>query len=109
MIVGTHGAVVPGSLFPHLLKDYDYVVRQFQVVQEAPGAVVLKVIKAPRFDERVFGELLAELRRYLGADMVIDVQFVEEIPMVRTGKRQTSVSRLKIDFQEIGPRGPGSL
>jgi phenylacetate-CoA ligase len=109
MIVGAHGAVVPGSLFPHLLKDYDYVIRQFQVVQEVPGAVVLKVIRAPRFDERVFSELLGELRQYLGADMVIDVQFVDEIPMVRTGKRQTSLSKLKIDFQEIGSRGAGPL
>ena len=104
MIVGADGAVVPGSLFPHLFKDYDYVIRQFQVVQETPGAVVLKVVKGPRFDEVVFGELLAELRRYLGQNMHIDVAFVDEIPMVRTGKRQTTLSKVPIDFQALGSR-----
>jgi phenylacetate-CoA ligase len=104
MIVGADGAVVPGSLFPHLFKDYDYVIRQFQVVQETPGAVVLKVVKGPRFDEAVFTELLAELRRYLGQNMHIDVAFVDEIPMVRTGKRQTTLSKVPIDFQALGSR-----
>lgn len=101
MIVGADGHVVPGSLFPHLFKDYDFVIRQFQVLQEEPGAVRLKVVKAGRFDDKVFGEALAILRQYLGEGTRIDVEFVETIPMVRTGKRQTSVSTVKIDFQEL--------
>ncbi|HEY7509582.1 MAG TPA: glycosyltransferase [Vicinamibacteria bacterium] len=108
MIVGADGHVVPGSLFPHLFKDYDFVIRQFQVLQDEPGAVRLKVVKAARFDERVFEEALAILRRYLGAATRIDVEFVDVIPMVRTGKRQTSVSRVKIDFQELERRSSGS-
>ena len=101
MILGADGHVVPGSLFPHLFKDYDFVIRQFQVVQEEPGAVRLKVVKAARFDERVFEEALGILRRYLGTATRIDVEFVDTIPMVRTGKRQVSVSRVKIDFQDL--------
>ena len=101
MIVGADGAVVPGSLFPHLFKDYDYAVRQFQVLQEEPGRVLLKVVKAPRFDDRVFEELLAKLRLYLGRDMKIDVAFVDAIPLVGTGKRQITLSRVPIDFQVI--------
>jgi phenylacetate-CoA ligase len=101
MILGADGHVVPGSLFPHLFKDYDFVIRQFQVLQDEPGAVRLKVVKAPRFDERVFEEALGILRRYLGEGTRIDVEFVDHIPMVRTGKRQVSVSKVKIDFQEL--------
>jgi phenylacetate-CoA ligase len=101
LILGADGHVVPGSLFLHLFKDYDYVMRQFQVLQEQPGAVVLKVVKAPRFDERAFGEALATLRRYLGRGARIDVEFVDAIPLVRTGKRQATLSKVKIDFQEL--------
>jgi hypothetical protein len=36
------------------------------------------------------------------------VEFVDVIPMVRTGKRQVSVSRVKIDFQELQGRSTGS-
>jgi phenylacetate-CoA ligase len=100
IIVGTRGAVA-GSLFPHVLKDYDWVVRQFQVVQTRPGAVVLKVVKAPRFDETVFAEVVALFRRYLGEETAIDVQFVDSIPMVRTGKRMVTLSAIPLDFQAM--------
>jgi phenylacetate-CoA ligase len=101
LIIGADGHVVPGSLFLHVFKDYDYVMRQFQVVQERAGALVLKVVKAPRFEENAFAEALATLRRYLGQETRIDVEFVPSIPMVRTGKRQATLSNVKIDFQEL--------
>ncbi len=102
MIVGAEGRVVPGSLFLHLFKDYDWILRHFQVVQERPGEVRLLVVKGPRFEVAAFEELLATLREYLGHGCVIQVEFVDVIPMVRTGKRPTSLSAVKIDYQEVG-------
>ena len=101
MILGAAGRVVPGSLFLHLFKDYNHAIRQFQVVQDVPGAVTLKIVKAPRFDDAILAEALAVLRDYLGFETRIDVEFVEAIPLVRTGKRQVSLSRVRIDFQEL--------
>ena len=43
--------------------------------------------------------MLATLRQYLGDDMRIDVEFVDHIAMVRTGKHQATISRLPIDLQ----------
>ncbi|HET7294250.1 MAG TPA: glycosyltransferase [Vicinamibacteria bacterium] len=102
MIVGAEGRVVPGSLFLHMFKDYDWMLRHFQVAQERPGEVRLKVVKGPRFEAAAFEALLEELRRYLGRGCRIDVDFVDEIPMVRTGKRPTSLSSVKLDYQDIG-------
>jgi phenylacetate-CoA ligase len=101
IIVGTNGNYVPGTFFAHLFKDYDCVVRQYQVVQEEVGSIKLKVIKASAFNDEAFGEVLRELRKFLGADMRIDVEFVDNIPMVRTGKRQGSISKIQMDFQQI--------
>jgi hypothetical protein len=47
--------------------------------------------------------MLARLREFVGRDMPIDVEFVAEIPMVRTGKRQGCVSHLGLEFQELRP------
>jgi phenylacetate-CoA ligase len=104
LIVGAEGRVIPGTFFAHLFKDYDYAVRQYQIVQDEPAALTLKVVKAARFDEAVFAEALRELRHYLGEGTRIEVEFVEHIPMVRTGKRQATLSKVKIDFQELGGR-----
>ena len=99
IIVGRNGTYIPGSLFGHLFKDYDHVIRQYQVVQESVGRITLRVIKAPRFNDVSFQEILDLLRSYLGQDTVIDVEFTDRIEMVRTGKHQASISRLNIDFQ----------
>jgi phenylacetate-CoA ligase len=102
MIVGAEGRVVPGSLFLHLFKDYDWMLRQFQVLQERPAEVRLKVVKGPRFEAEAFDGLLDKLREFLGRSCRIEVDFVDVVPLVRTGKRPTSLSNVKIDYQEVG-------
>jgi phenylacetate-CoA ligase len=101
IIVGTNGNYVPGTFFAHLFKDYDYIIRQYQVLQEDVGLMLLKIIKAPSFNNDSFQEVLTELKKFLGADMKINVEFVDHIPMVRTGKQQGSISKIKMDFQRI--------
>jgi len=99
IIVGSNGTYMPGTFFQHLFKDYEHLVRQFQVVQHERGAIELKIVQGPRFEEEAFGELVATLRRFLGDDMRIDVVFVDRIAMVRTGKHQAAISHLPIDLQ----------
>lgn len=101
VIVGTNGNVIPGTFFAHLFKDYDHIVRQYKVIQEPTGSISLQIVKAPRFDEAVFKEIICILHEFLGVDMVVDIEFLECIPMVRTGKQQGSISRLNLDSHKI--------
>jgi phenylacetate-CoA ligase len=102
IILTTDGTYIPSSFFLHLLKDYDHIIRQFQVIQEEEGRVTLKIVKGLSFAESVFNDtVLNALREYLGDDMIIDVEFVDKIQMVRTGKHQTSISKLNFDYQDI--------
>ncbi|HSZ81939.1 MAG TPA: glycosyltransferase [Polyangia bacterium] len=103
IIQGTHRRFLPGSFFPHYLKEFDHAIQKFQVVQEREGAITFNVVKGGRFSDDVLQEVLATFRQHLGADMQIDVSFVDNIEMVRTGKRLASVSRLKVDFQKNAP------
>ena len=105
IIIGADGQYLPGTFFAHLFKDYDHAVRQFQIVQERRGHVTLRVVKGGRYSEEVLQEILGLLRQYLGARMAIDVEFLENIQMVRTGKRLATVSRLGLDFQALSGGG----
>jgi phenylacetate-CoA ligase len=100
IITAQNGSYVPGTFFAHFFKDYDHVIRQFQVRQDHLGSITLRVIKALRFDEATFQDLLAQLRTFLGEDMKIDVEFVDRIEMVRTGKHVSSISHLPLDLQD---------
>jgi phenylacetate-CoA ligase len=99
IIVGSRGQYVPGTFFAHVLKDYDYAIRQFQIVQEVRGAITLKVVKGKRFTEESLNQVLGILHQYLGEELRITVEFLDNIEMVRTGKRLATVSKLGIDFQ----------
>ncbi|MCO6429399.1 MAG: glycosyltransferase [Deltaproteobacteria bacterium] len=101
IVVGANGNYLPGTFFAHLFKDFDHAVAQYQIVQEKVGAITLKIVKAPRFTDSAFGEILALLRQYLGESTNITVEFVETIPLIRTGKHQGVISRLDLDFQNL--------
>lgn len=101
IIVGANGNHVPGTFFAHLFKDYDHIVRQYKVIQEKEGEIILQIVKALRFDEDELKKITTVLIETLGHNTKIDIIYMEEIPMVRTGKQQGSVSRLQIDFQKI--------
>lgn len=96
IIIGTNGCFLPGTFFAHLLKDYGHILKQFQVVQERLGAIDFNVVKGPRFSEASLQKILALFRRHLGDDIEIDVHYVDQIALVRTGKHRHSVSKLKI-------------
>lgn len=102
IILGTDGQYLPGTFFAHYLKELDYAIRRFQVVQTERGRITFRVVKGGRYSDDILQEVLATFRDHLGRDMIIDVEHVEDVQMVRTGKIMGSVSKLPIDFQAGG-------
>ncbi len=105
-ILGTKKQMIPGTFFARLFSNYDYAVRQFQVVQKEFGKITMKIVKAHRYDNKVLENIYTEIRKHLGSDIHIDVEFVDVIPLGRTGKRHHSVSHLdlnKILFNQLSP------
>jgi phenylacetate-CoA ligase len=94
------GTWLPGSFFSHLFKEYDHLVRVFQVVQDRPGAFTLRIVQGGHFTDSAFAELLGLLRTYVG-ETEVEVEFVDEIPLLNTGKRSPVVSSVIEDFQHL--------
>lgn len=103
IIQGTHGRHVPGALFAHYLKDFDYAIKRFQVVQSERGAIQLRIVKGGRFSRQVLDEVLTTLRRYLGDDMRIDVEIAEDIPAADAGDPSSDTSRPGSDVRRAAP------
>jgi phenylacetate-CoA ligase len=106
IILGDGGRYLPGTFFAHFFKDYEHLVRHYQVVQHQVGAIELKIVKALRYNEPQFQAMLTELQSYLGKQTVIRLDYVDAIPMVRTGKRQGSISKLDLDYQNLESQSP---
>jgi len=99
VVVCPSGAWLPGTFFAHYFKDYENVVRHYQVVQETRDSLHVKVVPAYQYSESVMARILNGLRPYIGDAMRLSHEVVEEIPMVRTGKRTSVISKLGLDFQ----------
>jgi phenylacetate-CoA ligase len=105
IIIGGNGCYLPGTFFAHFFKEYTFLVRQYQVVQDKPGAITLRLVKGQRFSDQLLEEMLAALRQYVGASTDIVVESVDLVPLGRTGKRQAVISSVPLDYQDISVAG----
>jgi phenylacetate-CoA ligase len=92
MIHAPDGRVLPGEFFPHLFKDFASVAR-FQVIQEEPALLQIRLVTNERFEaERVRVESL--VRAAIGPGLSVTFERVAEIPLTRTGKHQVVINRV---------------
>jgi phenylacetate-CoA ligase len=101
IIIGANNNFLPGTFFAHFFKEYMHCILQYQIIQNVLGEVDLKIIKGSRFTVEQFNSIIEKLRVHLGDSMKINVDFVNDIEMIRTGKHQGAISNIKIDFQKI--------
>lgn len=86
------GRRLPGEFFPHIIKDLSSV-RQFQVVQEIPEAVTIRLV-APTWNDRDEAWLRREIAAAAGPLLEVRLERVEQIPLTGAGKLQVVVNRV---------------
>jgi len=85
---------VPSVRFYTLFETHDKV-RQFQVVQTEPNAVVVRIVPAQKFNGAETNELRGKLARFLGDAVKIDFELVDHIQPEPSGKIRNVVSLVK--------------
>ena len=68
-------------------------VESFQVTQESPEAILVRVVPADGFSQETAGRIVTALREK-GADLEIEVEAVKEIPAASSGKRRFVINRI---------------
>ena len=101
VIIGTNNTWLPGGFFGHFFKEYDFIIRQYQVIQLKKDYIEIKIIKGKQFNHKVFKQILKKLKSIIGEKTKITPLFVDEIPMLKTGKRTAVISKLNLEFQNL--------
>jgi phenylacetate-CoA ligase len=91
---------LPSAFFGHFFKDYENLIRFYQVIQEVKGQFELRIVKGPLWNEDDWNTLIIHLREFVG-DTKIKVVYQNNIPLLETGKRSPVISKIKIDFQNL--------
>lgn len=78
--------VTLGRFLTHICHAIPYVW-EYQAVQTAPNAVVLRVVPTPRFTEGFAGTLRKALAEFLGPGMNVEIEATDRIEAEPSGKR----------------------
>lgn len=87
------GSYVPGEFFPYLLNDVDGI-RRFQVIQDRFDHLTINIVKEPDCERVSLGFSKRKIAEVMGEDVEVDFEFVDEIPLTKTGKQRVTISSL---------------
>jgi phenylacetate-CoA ligase len=68
-------------------------ILQIQLIQQSKVCYTLKLNVSKTFTK--LKELMASFKSYLGSDAIINIEYVEEIPVLSSGKRKITVNNFK--------------
>lgn len=88
------GALIHGGYFTQ--EFYNVIgVNQFQLIQETFERCVLKLVINARWQETTGDLLIGKIQDTLGPNVAVTVEFVEEIPLPASGKREFTISKVQ--------------
>jgi phenylacetate-CoA ligase len=102
LVYCSNGVWLPGTFFAHFFKEFDYAVRHYQVHQDNEFGFNLRIVPNEQYSEIIGKKIVSDLRSYTGKETQINLEILETIPLLITGKRTPVISNLKVDFQKIG-------
>jgi phenylacetate-CoA ligase len=84
------GRIVPGEFFPHLLKEIPEFA-QYRVEQKALDRIVISAVLTQTLSEGSRALLRGEIEKVFGGSTRCDIEPVQEIPPLASGKRRVTV------------------
>lgn len=89
------GRLISPSVLTHPFKPLD-CIEGSQIVQTEPNVVVVRLIPRPTYTPAHTTQLVSELAARLGADVAIDVQFVDQLETSKNGKFKWVISKVPL-------------
>ncbi len=93
IISTSSGKVIPGELFPHLLKDFESV-RRFQVHQHQLDELEIKLVGDEKLDEAYCKQIHDRLVECVGGEIRVRLAPVTDIPLTAAGKHQVVINHV---------------
>lgn len=93
VIKTTGGHMLPGELFPHLLKEFKGITK-FQIRQTQLESISIYLVTDSSFVKEQTTLIDDEINKYTKGSLVINYEFVDAIPLTPSGKHRVTVSEL---------------
>jgi phenylacetate-CoA ligase len=79
---------------------YDSVaaISELQLVQEERDLIVVNLVRRPGYSTKDEHYLTGELKRLFGADMRLELNYIDDIPRTQAGKYRWMISKVPLQF-----------
>lgn len=77
-------------------------IENYRIIQESLNRIVIKAVKGTGYSERHTELIITHVRKYLGDDVSIEVEFVKFLPPLPSGKRTVFISKIN-PFSDQNP------
>lgn len=96
IIVTQDGNFISTPVLTLIFKDLP--VKQYQIIQEKTGKIRVKIVKGNGYSEKDTNYIVRGMQKYIGGDVQIYMEFVDSIPLTKSGKRRPVISKIPIEF-----------
>lgn len=97
IITTSDGRYLPSSALNALTKSIAGIA-EHQIIQEDRSRIIVRMTRGQDYSDMTEGLIMESLRKILGPDMSIELQFVDEIPRTKAGKFKWVISRVPLEF-----------
>ena len=87
------GALIHGGYFTQQFYNLDGVT-QFQLIQETLEKCILKLVINEQWKKETGDHIVQKVQDALGAEVTVKIEFVDEIPLSKSGKRAFTISKV---------------
>jgi len=98
LLLSSKGLTVP--YLPHLYeRKILNLIKKYQLYQKSINEVILKLVPLPDFDRKHDAEVMVEqFTKMLANNFQVSIEYVDDIPVTKSGKYPMAVSPLAIDY-----------
>ncbi len=91
MFTNTRGQYISSHIIHHILQFNG--IEQFQFIEEENGEYTIKLKVSAKFDQNDENRIREQYLEYFGDDAIIRIIYVDDIPLLPSGKRKLVVNR----------------
>ena len=83
--------------FSTFLKNYPGILH-YQIIQEYLDKITIKIVKDEKYTEENTEKIKKDCINRIGEEIEIKIEFVDEIPLLNSGKRRFVISKIPLVF-----------
>jgi phenylacetate-CoA ligase len=94
------GEIIHGGYFIYIFLNVKGV-QHFQIIQENINKIIIKIVKSDDFNENEINRIIKTIKKDLGEDIEIEVDYVSELDKTPTGKHRVTISKIIEDYYDL--------